>query len=299
MGAPRVTLEKFIERSKLLHDNKYDYSKVEWIDTRHKVEIICPEHGSFLQKPYKHLQGQGCPDCRKNATVTQEEFIARAKKLHGDNTYDYSHVHYVNMWTPVEIICPIHGPFLQMPAKHIKTGKHAHQGCPKCRYVRQRKTNLKRYGVDNPMQNSDFVKANWESKKINGTCGDSKPENKMYEILLERFSKNDVFRNYNKDERYPFACDFYIKSLDLFIELNANWTHGLHWFDSASDADMAKLKLWISRFNETGSRSYKSAINTWTVRDPLKRQTAQDNNLNYLVFWNNDLSDFYEWFNTL
>lgn len=298
MGAPRVTLEKFIERSNLLHNNKYDYSKVEWVDTRHKVKIICPKHGSFLQKPYKHLEGQGCPDCRKNATVTQEEFIARAKKIHGNDTYDYSHVNYVKMWTPVEIICPLHGPFFQTPAKHIKQGKHAHQGCPKCRYVRQRKTNLKRYGVSNLMMKKEFVDKVWESKKRNGTCTSSQPEDKMHSILVNHFGKDDVFRNYNKDERYPFHCDFYIKSLDLFIELNGIWFHGKHWFDVNNPEDMELVNFWKSK-RDSGHRAYGQAIKIWTYYDPLKRQTAKDNNLKYLVFWKNDLSDFYEWFNTL
>lgn len=298
MGTLKVTLEDFIERSKLLHNNKYDYSKVEWINTRHKVEIICPEHGSFLQTAYKHLQGRGCPKCGGTTRLTQEEFIARAKKLHGDK-YDYSKVHYKDMWTPVEIICPVHGVFSQTPAKHVKQGKYRHQGCPKCKFVRQRKTMLERYGVDNPMRNRDFVKANLKSKKKNGTCPSSGPENKMYALLVEHFSEDDVFRNYDDDKRYPFACDFYIKSLDLFIELNANWTHGFHWFDVTSEKDVEKLNLWYSRFNEKGIKSYKSAINTWTVRDPLKRKIALDNNLNYFVFWKNDLSDFHKWYDTL
>ena len=90
MGASRVTFDMFLERAKAVHGNKYDYSKVNWVNTKTKVEIVCPIHGSFYQKPYKHLEGQGCPDCRKNATVTQDMFIARAKSIHGENTYDYS-----------------------------------------------------------------------------------------------------------------------------------------------------------------------------------------------------------------
>lgn len=297
MGTPKVTLENFIERSKLLHNNKYDYSKVEWINTRHKVEIICPEHGSFLQTAYKHLQGRGCPKCGGTIRLTQEEFIARAKKLHG-NKYDYSKVHYKDMWTPVEIICPVHGLFLQTPAKHVKQGKYVHQGCPKCKFKRQRKIMLERYGVDNPMQHSKFVKANWDSKKRNGTCPSSQPENKMYSILLDRFGKDDVFRNYNEDERYPFACDFYIKSLDLFIEFNGIWFHGKHWFDENDPEDLKIVNFWQSRCDD-GHMAYGQAIKIWTCDDPMKRQTALDNNLNYLVFWKNDLSDFYEWFNNL
>lgn len=297
MGAPRVTLDAFIERSNLIHNGRYDYSKVDWTNTKIPVEIICPVHGPFCQKPFKHLQGQGCPDCRKNATVTQSEFIERARKIHGANTYDYSRVQYVTMWTPVEIICPIHGVFSQAPAKHVKTGKYAAQGCPKCRYIRQWKTLRNRYGVNNPMQKSEFRDIQWEMTKRNGHASSSRAEQKMYIELCNVFGSDDVERNYKDLVRYPFRCDFYIKSLDLFIELNANWTHGLHWFDSTSESDVAKLNHWKERQVALQSSSYLSAITTWTVRDPLKRQTAQKNGLNYLVFWDNNLADFHDWLN--
>ena len=294
MGAPRVTFEVFLERAHEIHGNRYDYSKVNWENTRIPVEIICPVHGSFYQKPFKHMQRQGCPHCRKNADVTQEVFIARAKQIHGDNTYDYSHVQYHDMWTPVEIICPVHGSFYQMPAKHVKTGKHAAQGCPNCRYIRQRRTIQKRYGVDNPMKKKEFVETNWEMKKKNGTCNSSKIEDRMHEELVETFGKSMVKRNYCDDIRYPFHCDFYIVSHDLFIELNATWFHGCHAFDSNNIEDVETLSFWKRKVHD-GHTAYKDAIKTWTVWDPLKRKTAHDNNLNYFEFWDNDLTDFHAW----
>lgn len=294
MGSPRVTFDAFVERSNKIHNSKYDYSKVDWVNTKTKVEIICPIHGSFLQKPFKHLQGQGCPSCRKNATVTQDEFIRRAKAIHGDGTYDYSRVHYETMWTPVEIICPIHGSFLQTPAKHVKTGKYAAEGCPDCRYIRQRQTLNKRYGVDNPMRKKEFVKSNWVSKKKNGTCQTSQPENKMHKILIDVFGEHDVDRHHCDDVRYPFACDFYIKSRDIFIELNGTWFHGRHWFDKNNADDIETLKMWQNKF-KMGHKAYGQAITIWTVSDPLKFKTAKENGLNYFVFWDNDLTDFRKW----
>lgn len=294
MGAPRVTLDAFIERSNSIHDNKYDYSKVDWVNTRLPVEIGCPVHGPFYQKPFKHLQGQGCPDCRKNATVTQSEFIARAKQIHGEDTYDYSRVEYKTMWTPVEIICPIHGSFLQTPAKHVKTGKCAAQGYPECRYIRQQHTFQTRYGVDNPMQKKEFVETNWEMKKKNGTCRTSKPEDQMYQDLVAVFGKDMVKRNYNADARYPFHCDFYIVSHDIFIELNGTWFHGRHPFDANNTDDVERLKFWESKAHD-GRPAYKEAIKVWTKVDPLKLHTAEMNDLTYLVFWDNDLTDFHFW----
>lgn len=294
MGFPRVTLDAFIKRGNAIHNNKYDYSKVNWVNTKIKIEIICPVHGSFYQKPFKHLQGHGCPNCCKNATVTQDKFIDRARKIHGLDTYDYSRVLYVNMWTSVEIICPIHGSFFQTPAKHVKTGKYPAQGCPSCRYIRQRETNQKRYGVDNPMKKKEFVDTNWEMRKKNGTCNTSKAEDQMYKDLVRVFGKKMVKRNYNTDNRYPFYCDFYIISHDIFIELNGTWFHGPHIFDLNNDDDIKLLRTWEMKAGDNHP-AYKDAIRIWTIVDPMKWQTAIENGLNYFVFWDNDLTDFHAW----
>lgn len=119
----------FIERARLIHGDKYDYSKVEYINSRSKVCIICPEHGEFWQKPSSHLQGKGCSKCCGTKKLTTEEFIERAKKIHGDK-YDYSKVVYINNHTKVCIICPIHGEFWQTPKNHLKS-----VGCYKCSKV--------------------------------------------------------------------------------------------------------------------------------------------------------------------
>lgn len=120
--------DKFIERAKKIHGDKYDYSKVEYVNNRKKVCIVCPEHGEFWQAPDKHLQGRGCPKCcKKNRKYTLEEFIARAKEIHGDK-YDYSKVVYVDNKTRVCIICPEHGEFWQTPVLHLQGS-----GCKYCK----------------------------------------------------------------------------------------------------------------------------------------------------------------------
>ena len=123
----KITKEKFIEKSNNLYNGKYDYSKVDYINTGKKVCIICPEHGEFLKTPNNHLHGQGCPLCSRNKLrCTTEDFIKKARAVHGDK-YDYSKVEYVNNRTKVCIICPIHGEFWQTPINHLKGGN-----CPKC-----------------------------------------------------------------------------------------------------------------------------------------------------------------------
>lgn len=55
----------FISKASIIHNRKYDYSLVEYIDAHRKVKIICPIHGLFEQNPNNHLNGQGCPSCKK------------------------------------------------------------------------------------------------------------------------------------------------------------------------------------------------------------------------------------------
>ena len=126
------TTEKIIEKFKSIHGDKYDYSKVDFVKTTTKVCIICPEHGEFWQEPHAHLKGQGCPKCgvdkrSKSKTTTNENFIKKAKEIHGDK-YDYSKTNYINNKTKIVIICPIHGEIEITPNAHISEKR----GCPKC-----------------------------------------------------------------------------------------------------------------------------------------------------------------------
>lgn len=127
------TKEEFIEKSKKIHGNKYDYSKVEYINSKTNVCIICPKHGEFWQMPQKHIIGQGCPFCCKTKKKTKDNFIKNAINIHG-NKYDYSKVEYVNNNTKVCIVCHEkdengneHGEFWQTPHNHLKGER-----CPIC-----------------------------------------------------------------------------------------------------------------------------------------------------------------------
>ena len=121
----------FIEKSRKVHGNKYDYSLVEYINAKTKIKIICPKHGEFRQTPDSHKRGNGCPKCanelisNKMKSSTQD-FIEKSKKVHGDK-YDYSKVKYTYNHKKVTIICPIHGEFEQVASSH-----YGGSGCPKC-----------------------------------------------------------------------------------------------------------------------------------------------------------------------
>lgn len=123
--------DEFIKKARIVHRDRYNYSKVEYVDCKTKVKIICKEHGGFWQTPSNHIFGRGCPKCRaeklsKMTAPTKEVFIKKARLKHGD-LYDYSKVEYINSSIKVEIICKEHGSFWQTPAKHLNGC-----GCPLC-----------------------------------------------------------------------------------------------------------------------------------------------------------------------
>ena len=96
----KKTTKEFITESKTIHNDRYDYSKVEYVNAKTKVCIICPEHGEFWQTPNNHLKGQGCPKCGGIYHYNTQEWVEEAKKVH-KNKYDYSKVEYVNNKTDV------------------------------------------------------------------------------------------------------------------------------------------------------------------------------------------------------
>lgn len=144
------------------------------------------------------------------------------------------------------------------------------------------------------LRSKEIISKKRKTMRLNGSFHVSKPERELYKMLVNHFGVDDVIEQYNDFDRYPFNCDFYIKSLDLFIELNAYWTHGGHWFNANDYDDMKRLNHMKSMMVDR--HSYSDAVNVWTVRDPMKRKIALENKLNYLVFWDNDLNDAKNWF---
>lgn len=127
-GTKKLIIEEFIEKARLVHGDRYDYSKVEYVNNGTKVCIICSEHGEFKQTPNSHLNGCGCKKCSKIYSPTTEEFIEKARFIHGDR-YNYSKVDYNGANSYISIICPIHGEFKQTPSTHLSS-----RGCRKCKY---------------------------------------------------------------------------------------------------------------------------------------------------------------------
>lgn len=118
---------KFIEQSKLVHGDRYDYSKVTYIDILTKVKIVCSIHGEFEQTPHGHKRGNGCKHCTMGReSLSSIDFIKKANLKH-NNKFTYDLTNYVNTRSKIKIACNEHGIFTQNCAAHLNG-----QGCPKC-----------------------------------------------------------------------------------------------------------------------------------------------------------------------
>ena len=241
-----MVTKQFIEKARAIHGNKYDYSKVNYINNREKIIIICPEHGNFKQRPAGHLQGYGCKKCRKEKlTYTTNKFIEKAKVVHG-NKYDYSKVNYKHSTTKVTITCLIHGDFEQNPVNHILGGN-----CPRCVYDNRKLTreqfiekaksvhgdkysyhnfiyiNAKTKGYITCNEHGDFEQT--PNSHLGGSgcpkCNASQGELRLQNIFI-KYNINAKPEWKFPDEKYRYEYDFYLPDYNLLIEF-----HGIQHFE--------------------------------------------------------------------
>ena len=204
----RFTTEEFIKRARLIHGDKYDYSKVNYINNHTPVIIICPIHGEFEQLPYNHLnQKSGCPKCANNVQLTTEEFISRAIEVHGDGTYSYEQVDYINTNTPIKIYDPMFNEFFyQTPRNHLM-------------------------GYGNPIRSISFGERqvyNWLKKEsivfnreywLENTWG--RHGNRIrVDFLLPSYNFNKIIIEYNGIQHYKMTNKFHSDLEDFYAQLS-------------------------------------------------------------------------------
>lgn len=223
----RSNTNDFIKKSKNIYGDKYDYSKVDYVNTKTKVCIICPEHGEFWQTPNNFLNGHTCQKCNIEKRAEEQKlgkinFIKRAKQIHG-NKYDYSKVEYVNNHTKVCIICPIHGEFWQTPDSHLQGN-----GCYKCRH--------------------------------------SKLEDNLFIFLTKNNIKFETQKSFNwLKYKKPLRLDFYLPDYNIAIECQ-----GIQHFEPV------KYFGGEERFNETRER------------DIIKRELCEKNGIKIIYITKKD-----------
>lgn len=128
------------------------------------------------------------------------------------------------------------------------------------------------------------------TKKLRNSFNTSKPEIQLLSELQNQYGADNVASQYH-DSRYAnpktgraFNCDFYVKALDLFIELNLFWTHGDHPFNENDTTDLEKLYDWQIK-SSVARNSYHDAIRVWTETDPMKLKVLRDNKLNFMIIY--------------
>lgn len=192
----KMGLEQFINKSNEVHNNKYNYSKIVYNNARTKVEIICPEHGSFFQVPYFHLNGSKCPKCNrrkveKSKVCKTELFITKSKSIWGNDTFDYSNVKYVNRQTKIILICKKHNvEFGQVPSNHL----NGNTCCSECLFE---KTGRYKNGY------WDYNRCYEVAKKYEWLSDFAKSEPKCYDACKEKGWISDFHwlkRHYDPDE---------------------------------------------------------------------------------------------------
>jgi hypothetical protein len=236
----KITKEEFIERARKVHGDKYDYSKIEYVNTSTKVCIICPEHGEFWQIPTSHMLGYGCDLCSKNS-INKEQFLNKINIVDErlGRKYKYDITGYKNMSLKIPVTCQEHGIFY-MNASDLLRGR----GCQFCA-SNQKKEKNDFIEKSNEIYNNkyDYSKVNyinahtkvciicpehgefWQEPnnhyRFTPKCcrGKSKLEKEVNEILTEcgiEFIEQKTFDWLVYKDK--MKLDFYIPSLNTIIE---------------------------------------------------------------------------------
>lgn len=224
----KLTKKEFIVKAKKVHGNKFEYTFVEYINSKTKIKISCVKHGIFEQTPNDHLTGYGCRKCQYEKTskmnkFTTEDFINNAIKIHG-NKYIYSLVEYNGYENKVNIICNKHGKFKQSPHSHLSGA-----GCPSCK--------------------------------------ESRGEKRITEFLLKNninYQKQVSFNGLVGDVN-PLVYDFYLPEYKLIVEFDGiqhykpiNYFGGIKKFIKQKDYDRKKIDFVINNGFKLLKLSYQT-----------------------------------------
>jgi hypothetical protein len=274
----RLTKEEFIEKSILKHDNKYDYSEVEYINDVTPVLIICPLHVKFSQIPNVHKRS-GCPKCgilkRSNSRRNElDNLINKFKEKHS-NRYDYSKVDYEKMREKVTIICKKHNiEFLQTPEKHLssKTG-----GCPKCNTIGKGK-----------LTNSIFIE---KSKELHFDKYDySKVEyitsNKKVTLICKEHGEFDITPNAHSrgvgcskcSGNYKYKVD---DLLDIYSNIYDSYTYDFKNYRNIK----SKIKVRCSK-HSIFETTAELLLNGYGCSSCGKKSLGEDRISSYLIYKN-------------
>lgn len=285
----RLTKEEFISRAIVVHGDRYDYSLVDYKNSRTRVKIICPEHGIFEQSPEFHFNGSGCPSCANNIKYSTQEFVKKAKQVNG-NRYDYSLVEYKNNKTKIKIICPEHGIFEQIPMHHLKE-----IGCFKCSH--------------NFNTADDFIK---KAKDVHGDKYDyslvdyKNNYTKVKIICLEHGMFEQIPKNHTNHERGCPVCNESRGEKEIALLLDENNISHLrqYKFEECKNVNHLPFDFYLPEYNlciEYDGRQHYEAVEFFggerglryiQKNDEIKNKYCNDNNIKLLrIKYNDNISE--------
>lgn len=133
----RMSVNDFIDKSNTIHNKRYSYDKVTYVNAHTHVIINCPMHGDWTTTPNDHLSGCGCPICaniHRGLIKSQKAFLIFIEKasVKFNNKFVYTFDNYNGARDNMIILCPIHGEFKQIPRVHL----HSKYGCKQCSHNR-------------------------------------------------------------------------------------------------------------------------------------------------------------------
>ena len=285
---------------------------------------VCPVCGSkvnFIGKPNsKGLYGKYCSmKCRAKDNHNSYNNVNKAKhtklERYGNENYNnpqkryltklkkYGDGYYVNRQQGLQTYIENHPKITiideRTPIEKSKDTRREKYGDENYNNISKYKETCKtKYGVEHwsksktgKLSLSNILSSNeirdkvYITKQKNNSFNKSKPEDNSYALIKNKY--NDVIRQY-KSKEYPFNCDFYIPSINTYIECNYFWTHGFRPYTGTNE-DIIQVKEW----KEHNTEFYDNAIETWTIRDVRKRNIAKENGLNWFEFFN--INDLKEW----
>jgi len=185
------TTQEFIERCKIIHNNKYKYLEINYTNNHTRIKIECPIHGPFLQKPINHLQGSGCIECGGTKQSNTNEFVVKSLKIHS-NLYGYGKVDYKNCETEVEIICKKHGSFFQSPRSHLSGS-----GCSHCKFEKLSNITIS----ESQIEFLNFIEIKHRNINIGKFIVDGLDGQTIYEFLGDYWHANPS--KFNLDKKHP------------------------------------------------------------------------------------------------
>ena len=231
----KTNQKDFINSAKEIHiDKNFDYSLVEYKNSKTKVKMICPIHGIFEQTPANHIhKKQGCPECAKESKrLSNEEYIIKSNLIH-NNFYNYSKTNLIkSVNDKVTIICPIHGEFIQRASTHL-----VGHGCPKCSNKNRRLSTIKRI----------------EDNKLNGYQLYPNYNKNACEIFDKIMIKENIFIQHAMN-----LGEYYIKELGYWIDGYDKQNNVVYEFDEKH------------HFNKHGELKEKDKIRQQEIENILK-----------------------------